>query len=165
MKLTNLAMSAMVFVALCGCDTNKTAPPGGDPNTQAAEPSTMGAVVRSAENTPNRCSEISTRDWVASINEFPGPDKPVSPLVVNGMAHITSGGWTISLADRGQTKDIPYTQMLELIATKSGDVSTQPDGDIKVTPFTKAAPGQVGTVVIKCSEREVANLKVDRPRK
>lgn len=155
-RLAFSAVSAGLLIT-AGCNDGAKAPPGGDPGTAAAEPATAAP-----SESPNRCAEIKTSGWRAAVNSFPGPNKPTAKLVVTGTAHLTQGGWTVSLADRGETKSIPSMQMLELVATNDGVVSTDPVEDHEVR--FERDPGAVGTVSISCGRMQVAKLVVERPQ-
>lgn len=125
------------------------------PPTPATEPAPK-ATVAVPEPLPtlapgNRCREIETTDWTAKIQG--------GVLKVSAKAHLKSGGWKLTIADRGQTRDLPGKQLLELVAEKPSGPATLPVG-IRPIEFSKPAPANINRVEARCGPNRIVLVRL-----
>jgi hypothetical protein len=99
----------------------------------------------------NKCREIETTDWTAKVQG--------GVLKVGAKAHLKSGGWKLTIADRGLTKDLPGKQLLELVAEKPGGPATLPVG-IRPIEFSKPAPANINRVEARCGPNRIVLIRL-----
>lgn len=140
-------------------DVASTVPPAStppSPPTAVPPPVPSPAVTAAPEVQPtlapsNRCREIETTDWTARVQG--------GVLKVSAKAHLKSGGWKLTIADRGQTRDLPGKQLLELVAEKPGGPSTLPVG-IRPIEFSKPAPANINRVEARCGPNRIVLVRL-----
>jgi hypothetical protein len=167
MKRLNLLCGVTLALALaaCGGDDKKPEDPGTAIPTPTVTPTptptptpapTPSPTAVAPEPVPtlaptNKCREIETTDWTARVQG--------GALKVSAKAHLKSGGWKLTIADRGLTKDLPGKQLLELVAEKPSGPATLPVG-IRPIEFSKPAPASINRVEARCGPNRIVLIRL-----
>ena len=99
----------------------------------------------------NRCREVETTDWTASLTG--------GTLSVSGKAHLRTGGWFLSLADRGTAGEGGRKRLVELIAARQGPGTALAAG-IRPVTFTKSGAGTVDRVEVRCGPNRILLIRL-----
>ncbi len=99
----------------------------------------------------NRCRDVETTDWTARLSG--------GTLTVNGRAHLRTGGWNLSLADRGTAGDGGRKRLIELIAQRPAQGAGLAAG-IRPVAFTKANAGTVDRVEVRCGPNRILLIRL-----
>jgi hypothetical protein len=183
-----VAIVLTVAVSACGKDKPATDTPGATPSETAAATGTQSSAMPSAtasaaaspaaitaaaptptpsatatptpSSTPtpvatlaagNRCGEVETTDWTASLSG--------GTLSVSGKAHLRTGGWFLSLADRGTAGEGGRKRLVELVAARQGPGTALTAG-IRPVAFTKTGAGTPDRVEVRCGPNRILLIRL-----